>query len=115
MIRRPPRSTRTDTLFPYTTLFRSSIKMPDFCGVANAMPMGTVTGLEQVVDRRGMGACLALNITKSFPVPTTLWMALHATRSDEHPSALQSLLRTSSAVFFLQKQDQINKIARQPV
>src|SRR3546814_7114277 len=88
MIRRPPRSTRTDTLFPYTTLFRS----PDhknfsadqkhqrrisFASRADRDP----TGSKRVQDR---GNCL------------------HA-RSEEHTSELQSLMRISYAVFCLKK------------
>src|SRR3546814_13922373 len=79
MIRRPPRSTRTDTLFPYTTLFRSAarpawqhaaasrrdVRQPDRCGAA-------------------------------------------AARSEEHTSELQSLMRISYAVFCLKKKKPTN-------
>src|SRR3546814_12629351 len=77
MIRRPPRSTRTDTLFPYTTLFRSDN--------AWRMPIGR--------------PCYGGAVTR--PSPT---IATHApTRSEEHTSELQSLMRISYAVFCLKK------------
>src|SRR3546814_9936849 len=96
MIRRPPRSTRTDTLFPYTTLFRS------FTGTTviaptNATIFGTagaaalrdsqrVNGL--LLDRLGdaCGECAGQRL-----------------RSEEHTSELQSLMRISYAVFCLKK------------
>src|SRR3546814_14392035 len=78
MIRRPPRSTRTDTLVPYTTLFRS------LAGV-------DLPGEARVHHRRGeCGAAVALQ-------------ALPEQRSEEHTSELQSLMRISYAVFCLKK------------
>src|SRR3546814_9271849 len=75
MIRRPPRSTRTDTLFPYTTLFRSSgIKRPS----RHASRRGPA--VRTPVVRRGAPS-----------------------RSEEHTSELQSLMRISYAVFCLEK------------
>src|SRR3546814_10335689 len=74
MIRRPPRSTRTDTLFPYTTLFRS--------------------------DRRSAGWCHA-GIEDSSMV--TVSITTSSKRSEEHTSELQSLMRISYAVFCLKK------------
>src|SRR3546814_5108226 len=79
MIRRPPRSTRTDTLFPYTPLFRSQLR-PFRIG---AVAAGAVTG------RAGSG----LGGTR-----------LDA-RSEEHTSELQSLMRISYAVFCLKKKN----------
>src|SRR3546814_7064756 len=82
MIRRPPRSTRTDTLFPYTTLFRSR---------------------PAAIRRRGDLAGL-----RRRPVPTEHrvrrpgWCG----RSEEHTSELQSLMRISYAVFCLKKKKQ---------
>src|SRR3546814_4924748 len=86
MIRRPPRSTRTDTLFPYTTLFRSGRTAARRCGLAprtaaDAGDRGTAAA------RRGR-RCLA-------GVPQR--------RSEEHTSELQSLMRISYAVFCLKK------------
>src|SRR3546814_5611572 len=83
MIRRPPRSTRTDTLFPYTTLFRSAsppCRRATLAGrtigkIRHPQLIGTV-GLELAIDM---------------------------VRSEEHTSELQSLMRISYAVFCLKK------------
>src|SRR3546814_16342400 len=83
MIRRPPRSTRTDTLFPYTTLFRSS-----------NIQFGRLTVLAPITviieRRRPIGPIARLE--KRIPL-----------RSEEHTSELQSLMRNSYAVFCLKK------------
>src|SRR3546814_2147833 len=81
MIRRPPRSTRTDTLFPYTTLFRSRSGEP--CN-----------------SRTGQSRCLRVR-----PPPIRGRQAIpgRAIRSEEHTSELQSLMRLSYAVFCLKK------------
>src|SRR3546814_2593644 len=97
MIRRPPRSTRTDTLFPYTTLFRSEGGAHDLGRVDDA-------GLHQI-------AVLALGGVEA-PVGLLALQHLaddHRTigtgvlRSEEHTSELQSLMRISYAVFCLKK------------
>src|SRR3546814_9384164 len=80
MIRRPPRSTRTDTLFPYTTLFRSAARIADLVGI--------------VVGHIG-GAVRRFRL-----------------RSEEHTSELQSLMRTSYAVFCLKKKNQSTEIIK---
>src|SRR3546814_2247100 len=88
MIRRPPRSTRTDTLFPYTTLFRSS----DVNATADTLAGGT--------DDRGIDS----NPVEGNPVEERIVDALLAKgRSEEHTSELQSLMRISYAVFCLKK------------
>src|SRR3546814_6275327 len=90
MIRRPPRSTRTDTLFPYTTLFRSirvTINSDDpayFGGYVNANFIAVAEALDLSEDQI---ATLAVN------------------RSEEHTSELQSLMRISYAVFCLKKKN----------
>src|SRR3546814_4893137 len=97
MIRRPPRSTRTDTLLPYTTLFRSQ---DDQCQNAHAHA--------SLGDRRS--PCRSLSVRDRLSDPYD--------RSEEHTSELQSLMRTSYAVFCLKKQTthhQQRKIGRQPV
>src|SRR3546814_4675064 len=76
MIRRPPRSTRTDTLFPYTTLFRSALG-----------------------QHRGQGTGMVFHVQ---PVAHVLALAVDH-RSEEHTSELQSLMRISYAVFCLKK------------
>src|SRR3546814_13194243 len=86
MIRRPPRSTRTDTLFPYTTLFRSA---------------GTVGG---VLQRGGVGG-------GRHPSRVAARYAGHGRgRSEEHTSELQSLMRISYAVFCLKKKTREQEI-----
>src|SRR3546814_4142215 len=96
MIRRPPRSTRTDTLFPYTTLFRSQrsrrARLPGlFC--APALPADLACA--DVRRRR----------TRSARTTTTRVAGEPAAgrRSEEHTSELQSLMRISYAVFCLKK------------
>src|SRR3546814_2967806 len=87
MIRRPPRSTRTDTLFPYTTLFRSAIRaqVPVPHGERSRTPVND-SGRDQ----------------SSVPLLTTTVFLAWA-RSEEHTSELQSLMRSSYAVFCLKK------------
>src|SRR3546814_5701049 len=96
MIRRPPRSTRTDTLFPYTTLFRSPEKRAEVeAGLKNVeavdIPSKLMTGFSgRATSIKG-------------------WVALPPgykegkDRSEEHTSELQSLMRISYAVFCLKK------------
>src|SRR3546814_1281694 len=94
MIRRPPRSTRTDTLFPYTTLFRAAdlrACCPDPVG-APALRMG---GRRRAVPRQLLSRDGGAGGSK--PV-----RARHR-RSEEHTSELQSLMRISYAVFCLNK------------
>src|SRR3546814_2161696 len=98
MIRRPPRSTRTDTLFPYTTLFRSEV------GDLRRAQAGHRVGLahlpaEQVADR-GHGE-EADREHQHFGERALGGGAVE--RSEEHTSELQSLMRTSYAVFCLKK------------
>src|SRR3546814_2458469 len=83
MIRRPPRSTRTDTLFPYTTLFRSdaiSVDALDTVGAGDGFVAGYISEL----------------LAGSKP-------SARLDRSEEHTSELQSLMRISYAVFCLKK------------
>src|SRR3546814_1826248 len=91
MIRRPPRSTRTDTLFPYTTLFRST---RDY-GRAGAIQPGDCA--------QGFSPCPPFP-APPFPGPTC--RAGKRRRSEEHTSELQSLMRISYAVFCLKKKKQ---------
>src|SRR3546814_8963497 len=99
MIRRPPRSTRTDTLFPYTTLFRSIFEDTDGNGTLDSRKVFTeglnmVSGIEIGFGGVWVGAA-----------PYLLFIPIDAaTRSEEHTSELQSLMRTSYAVFCLKKQ-----------
>src|SRR3546814_6962761 len=103
MIRRPPRSTRTDTLFPYTTLFRSphlrntpTTSFPDSssvhgklaCQPAHAGPW------QHPIHPFSISGRMA---------PTCTALIVSASRSEEHTSELQSLMRISYAVFCLKK------------
>src|SRR3546814_1468759 len=102
MIRRPPRSTRTDTLFPYTTLFRSRAYV---CLFGHRQLRGTARG--RVC--RGAGCGGGGMSKETFPVD--LILSLSKDRSEEHTSELQSLMRISYAVFCLKKKQQTKKHA----
>src|SRR3546814_5000877 len=91
MIRRPPRSTRTDTLFPYTTLFRS------------ILIEGAIDGLPQVIaDQLAEGGRLVA-ARRDGAVARLVQGVKTGGRSEEHTSELQSLMRISYAVFCLKK------------
>src|SRR3546814_6538510 len=100
MIRRPPRSTLTDTLFPYTTLFRSFLRghrptdgrAHSVC--RRAKQGGSKTLLYGVELYSGLGS-----------VATSRHPGLVPGRSEEHTSELQSLMRISYAVFCLKKKN----------
>src|SRR3546814_1168494 len=94
MIRRPPRSTRTDTLFPYTTLFRSIAK------VVSVIPMGRAGTEEEVAS---MVAYLARDEAGFVTGQVVSVNGGTTMRSEEHTSELQSLMRISYAVFCLKK------------
>src|SRR3546814_3456582 len=107
MMRRPPRSTRTDTLFPYTTLFRSHIDNggPEIdeaiAGHRDRQPRGgCVDPGEAVGVRRAVGEG-----DRAERVPIV--RCRH--RSEEHTSELQSLMRISYAVFCLKKKHTTHK------
>src|SRR3546814_14003737 len=110
MKRRPPRSTRTDTLFPYTTLFRSL--RPSAAGSAALSDLGSdhrrLAGIEDVAaDHRRFGEGLSpprLHVVGMIPERAAgriLGAAPVDLRSEEHTSELQSLMRISYAVFCL--------------
>src|SRR3546814_5943375 len=91
MIRRPPRSTRTDTLFPYTTLFRSDTCKP---GRNKAGQAHLVFGPRHIAEQLRR-LCPAWTVAED--------------RSEEHTSELQSLMRISYAVFCLKKKTKDNR------
>src|SRR3546814_11212033 len=106
MIRRPPRSTRTDTLFPYTTLFRSHLLHLGQPGDGTAHPVrrevaASVTG---IVTRDGRH--LQDLLPGAEPGLAHLPLDQVEDRSEEHTSELQSLMRISYAVFCLKKKKQ---------
>src|SRR3546814_3632854 len=88
MIRRPPRSTRTDTLFPYTTLFRSTPELP--------LKRVTAGGTKIRYFRP---------VRPGDKLVATRTLADVRVRSEEHTSELQSLMRISYAVFCLKKKN----------
>src|SRR3546814_11379179 len=88
MIRRPPRSTRTDTLFPYTSLFRSAGRQPD-------------------PHRRRRSEAAASNATITATTKARIQPARQ--RSEEHTSELQSLMRNSYVVFCLKKKNKTTR------
>src|SRR3546814_10786035 len=101
MLRRPPRSTRTDTLFPYTTLFRSGILFRIVIAgsfVGTGFPVlqryeAAHHGDHRVPERR----------LRDHAEIVELMLGFCAERSEEHTSELQSLMRISYAVFCLKK------------
>src|SRR3546814_1091234 len=118
MIRRPPRSTRTDTLFPYTTLFRSiGARIDDDAVMAAARGLDPADQLAFAVRlaalrREAQGlrvpAATLLDVGEGFAsVDIGLAAAEHVQigRSEEHTSELQSLMRISYAVFCLKKKN----------
>src|SRR3546814_14245028 len=88
MMRRPPRSTRTDTLFPYTTLFRSAM-LHIARLIEHRFPNLLVKPAKVLVAASALLAALGITRAKQ--------------RSEEHTSELQSLMRISYAVFCLKK------------
>src|SRR3546814_2618498 len=105
MIRRPPRSTRTDTLFPYTTLFRSAL-------------LAAMAVMFQIIGRRASRLVVPTNSSRPLAYSAAMASrnagvtkrsisfvmgAVSAMRSEEHTSELQSLMRISYAVFCLKK------------
>src|SRR3546814_3350316 len=117
MIRRPPRSTRPDTLFPYTTLFRSpriidgdtletldkkrvrlsGIDAPDADGKGNVPKIAAQLYLGELVKQNGGMDCTSDFQDEKLTI-----------RSEEHTSELQSLMRISYAVFCLKKKKKTN-------
>src|SRR3546814_5146800 len=127
MIRRPPRSTLTDTLFPYTTLFRSKLRLlgltdeqinrltetgeesyslaiyspyRGYLYEASALAPAKSASAQADPGQAASGAQVALSIREGMYV---------SRRSEEHTSELQSLMRTSYAVFCLKKNNLHNK------
>src|SRR3546814_4440950 len=123
MIRRPPRSTRTDTPFPYTTLFRSA-SVPSIPGLGGVPYLTSTTAFEleslpasllmigggyigcelaQMFARAGVAVTLLFRSRLLPEAAPEISEALAGYRSEEHTSELQSLMRTSYAVFCLKK------------
>src|SRR3546814_6162287 len=98
MIRPPPISTRTDTLFPYTTLFRSGVEEVYAVGGAQAIAMFAY----------GTGPCAKVDLVTgpgNIYTVTAKRLLKGLVRSEEHTSELQSLMRISYAVFCVKKKN----------
>src|SRR3546814_4003492 len=108
MIRRPPRSTRTDTLFPYTTLFRSVLGLGIVAYHGARDPeQALVAALHELAERTALAApcqCHQLGVGQGGPGDCFGG----GVRSEEHTSELQSLMRISYAVFCLKKKKRQN-------
>src|SRR3546814_2176057 len=107
MIRRPPRSTRTDTLFPYTTLFRSAWHpgmLLDGATMQIAFPKDLVTFRNPQSGYSFFSYLFEQGRLVDFVNHQTFFPTRHEfNRSEEHTSELQSLMRISYAVFCLKK------------
>src|SRR3546814_3565184 len=111
MIRRPPRSTRTDTLFPYTTLFRSEgalqaalkrLKLQDENALLTALGKQSIDDVA-VMEALMPGSTGTADSGGQAAAHTHQQSAISIKRSEEHTSELQSLMRISYAVFCLKK------------
>src|SRR3546814_9535738 len=101
MIPRPPRSTRTDTLFPYTTLFRSGARLPRRIGPSFLpRPRRALHRQRPRVGARDGGSDGAILAQLGARARDA-----DGLRSEEHTSVLQSLMRISYAVFCLKKKN----------
>src|SRR3546814_2159663 len=104
MIRRPPRSTRTDTLFPYTTLFRSALSAAAGLSAGRGADHGAATHAGT-----GTRATRPARRLSDRRFHARRLCARPSRRSEEHTSELQSLMRISYAVFCLKKKIKIQK------
>src|SRR3546814_7710833 len=100
MIRRPPRSTRTDTLFPYTTLFRSGVGGLPWKNWSNSRE-SPLQAVQEAASAADLLYPVDLGARGSTTIGGTIASNAGGPRSEEHTSALQSLMRISYAVFCL--------------
>src|SRR3546814_1453974 len=101
MLRRPPRSTRTDTLLPYTTLFRSDL-LPYAQGLTGHVKL--------FANNNAISSYIPSDLARFFAQHPAARIALEERmRSEEHTSELQSLMRISYAVFCLKKKNKHKK------
>src|SRR3546814_4441638 len=111
MIRRPPRSTRTDTLFPYTTLFRSHqlSREETAAAISDLIFREEVLVLRQMLSDQAFQGVEVVPMLRRDRHDFRVWQLLlqplqvRHQRSEEHTSELQSLMRISYAVFCLKK------------
>src|SRR3546814_19246012 len=122
MIRRPTRSTRTDTLFPYTTLFRST-NLGLGAAISECCVAGVIVALSACGGSAAPSSGAALKDWPTWqtgenppPAPPEVEAVIDnvdaLARSEEHTSELQSLMRISYAVFCLKKKKQTQKHKR---
>src|SRR3546814_10910719 len=114
MIRRPQISTRTDTLFPYTTLFRSDCVSSGSASMSVSTSRRLFAGLEAIAGT-GCAAAIGTLQQRQASAATRYLLTLlsqicyrYHLRSEEHMSELQSLMRISYAVFCLKKKQYEN-------
>src|SRR3546814_1234690 len=107
MIRRPPRSTRTDTLFPYTTLFRSADRAGTRGRVRGLVALAAGRPRDRRADRHDRRARALYPLDRARCRLAMAHPAPASHRSEEHTSELQSLMRISYAVFCLKKKTTI--------
>src|SRR3546814_2006371 len=118
MIRRPPRSTRTDTLFPYTTLFRSSASHQERLTMRNQQDVASMscpvdgTGLV-MSERQGLGidycpTCRGVGLERA-ELGKIIELSTATARSEEHTYELHSLMRISCTVFCLNRNTNISR------
>src|SRR3546814_2686766 len=117
MIRRPPRSTRTDTLFPYTTLFRSDqyVLIPNLADHGRETSIFTNRKRVFMISTPGVAIPAFPGLTgpgsrktRHIHIVLPALFIFVAERSEEHTSELPSLMRISYAVFCLKKKKQIH-------
>src|SRR3546814_7704479 len=118
MIRRPPRSTRTDTLFPYTTLFRSATYSDRFKALSDKKAEVDIMAAKDVKFSRDArerilrGVDILADAVKVTLGPKGRNVVIDKSRSEEHTSELQSLMRISYAVFCLKKKTKTQQTQR---
>src|SRR3546814_2892731 len=111
MIRRPPRSTRTDTLYPYTTRFRAEMPIQVYNVYKNKLIDGDISKIvrplrkgkidsAEILSRKPDGQALTTKVTVE---EQEYFDTSEQIRSEEHTSELQSLMRLSYAVFCMKK------------
>src|SRR3546814_8415815 len=112
MIRRPPRATRTATLFPYTTLFRSHAEDRRLLWRQLCDPIAPPQQAVVAIEGDGHGVILC-NAFRPCCIRVRIVLRVIGARSEEHTSELQSLMRISYAVFCLKKKIKKTKIHKQ--
>src|SRR3546814_4325659 len=108
MLRPPPRSTRTDTLFPYATLFRSQTA----CSREDPVPKSGPATRTEAEEYSGLLRTNSGSLRQAAKRPSSKPVRVTRLRSEEHTSELQSLMRISYAVFCLKKKTDITEYVK---